>query len=65
MTLVEVGPVLPSSNLHIKMEDRKRPASYDHDDFAPPHKKHAASNTNGTTKGHQDSDIPGKDDLEV
>ncbi|MCJ1399955.1 E3 ubiquitin-protein ligase bre1 [Xylographa trunciseda] len=46
------------------MEERKRPASYENDDTAPPHKKQATTTINGGSKGHQDADMPGKDDLE-
>ncbi|KAI9818534.1 MAG: E3 ubiquitin-protein ligase bre1 [Pycnora praestabilis] len=45
------------------MEDRKRPAHYDHDDGGPPAKKQATS-VNGASKNHSDSDMPWKDDLE-
>ncbi|SLM39011.1 e3 ubiquitin-protein ligase bre1 [Lasallia pustulata] len=44
------------------MEERKRPASYDHDDSAPPLKRQATS-VNGGSKGHPD-DMPWKDELE-
>ncbi|MCJ1420797.1 E3 ubiquitin-protein ligase bre1 [Xylographa parallela] len=46
------------------MEERKRPASYENDDVAPPHKKQVTTTINGGSKGHQDADMPGKDDLE-
>jgi E3 ubiquitin-protein ligase BRE1 len=46
------------------MEDRKRPAGYDHNDSAPPLKKQATS-LNGNNKPHPDADMPWKDDLEV
>ncbi|MCJ1330144.1 E3 ubiquitin-protein ligase bre1 [Thelotrema lepadinum] len=46
------------------MDDRKRPASYDQDEAAPPTKRQATSTVNGPAKSHQDSDLPGKDDLE-
>ena len=45
------------------MEERKRPASNDHDSSAPPLKKQATS-ANGA-KAHPDADMPWKDDLEV
>ncbi|KAG8532098.1 uncharacterized protein KY384_003735 [Bacidia gigantensis] len=45
------------------MEERKRPATHDHDDTLPPHKKQATS-VNGGSKGHVDADMPWKDDLE-
>lgn len=64
MTAVEASPVsLPESSL-VKMEDRKRPAAYDHNDSAPPLKKQATS-LNGGGKPHPDTDMPWKDDLEV
>lgn len=64
MTLVRDRPVsLPSSGL-VKMEERKRPASHDHDDTAPPLKKQATA-VNGTGKAHIDAEMPWKDDLEV
>lgn len=64
MTLVERHLVsLPSSDL-IKMEERKRPASQDNGDIAPPHKRQATS-VNGASKPHPDADMPWQDDLEV
>ncbi|KAK4696017.1 E3 ubiquitin-protein ligase BRE1, partial [Lecanoromycetidae sp. Uapishka_2] len=45
------------------MEERKRPASHDHDVTEPPLKRQATS-VNGTPKGHIDADMPWKDDLE-
>jgi hypothetical protein len=64
MTAIEASPVsLPESGL-VKMEDRKRPAAYDHNDSAPPLKKQATS-LNGGGKPHPDTDMPWKDDLEV
>ena len=65
MTAVGVQPVsLPSG--HFIMDDKKRPASYDQDEAAPPLKRQATTTaTNGPTKTHQDLDIPGRDDLEV
>lgn len=64
MTFIEARSVLLPSSTLLKMEERKRPASYDTEDVAPPLKKHA-SNLNGSTKRHDDSDLPGKDELEV
>ena len=65
MTLVEVRSVPLSSSGLVKMEERKRPASYDNDDSAPPHKKQVTATVNGASKGHQDTDMPGKEDLDV
>ena len=65
MTLVEVRSVPLSSSGLVKMEERKRLASYDNDDSAPPHKKQVTATVNGVSKGHQDVDIPGREDLEV
>ncbi|KAL2815942.1 BRE1 E3 ubiquitin ligase-domain-containing protein [Aspergillus granulosus] len=45
------------------MEDRKRAATYDNNDSAPPLKKQATS-VNGGSKPHPDADMPWKDDLE-
>ena len=65
MTLVQSQVVsLPSPSTLIKMEERKRPATQDNDDIAPPSKKQATS-VNGGSKGHADADMPWKDDLEV
>lgn len=64
MTLIQSRTVSLSSSDLIKMEERKRPASHDHDNAEPPLKKHAAS-VNGAPKGHIDADMPWKDDLEV
>lgn len=63
MPLVEARSVSLSSAGLVKMEERKRPASYDHDDSAPPLKRQATS-VNGGSKGHPD-DMPWKDELEV
>ena len=63
MTLVQSRAVSLSSD-PIKMEERKRPASNDHDGSEPPLKRQATS-INGATKGHIDADMPWKDDLEV
>ncbi|MCJ1293890.1 E3 ubiquitin-protein ligase bre1 [Xylographa carneopallida] len=46
------------------MEERKRPAAYENDDVAPPHKKQVTTTINGGSRSHQDADMPGKDDLE-
>ncbi|MCJ1392359.1 E3 ubiquitin-protein ligase bre1 [Xylographa bjoerkii] len=64
MTLVEVRSVPLSSSGLVKMEERKRPAAYENDDVAPPHKKQVTTTINGGSKSHQDVDMPGKDDLE-
>lgn len=63
MPLVEALSVSLSSAGLVKMEERKRPAAYDHDDSAPPLKRQATS-VNGGGKGHSD-DMPWKDELEV
>ena len=63
MTLTEARPISLSSSGLVKMEERKRPASYDHEDPAPPHKRQVTT-VNGS-KSHQDADMPGKDELEV
>ena len=65
MTLVEARSVTLSSSGLVKMEERKRPASYENDDAAPPQKRQATANTNGAARVHQDADMPGKDELEV
>ena len=65
MTLVEVRSVPLSSSGLVKMEERKRPASYDNDDSAPPHKKQVTATINGASRGHQDADMPGREDLDV
>lgn len=64
MTLVQSQAVSLSSSDLVKMDERKRPASHDHDSSEPPLKRQATS-VNGTTKGHVDADMPWKDDLEV
>ena len=64
MTLVQGRAVSLSSSDPIKMEERKRPASHDHDGSEPPLKRHATS-INGAPKSHIDADMPWKDDLEV
>ena len=64
MTLVQSRAVSLSSSNLVKMDERKRPASHDHDSLEPPLKRQATS-VNGTSKGHIDADMPWKDDLEV
>lgn len=64
MRLVEARPVPLLSPGLVKMEERKRPASYEHDDSAPPLKKQATT-VNGGSKSHPDTDMPWKDELEV
>ena len=64
MTLVQGRTVSLSSSDPIKMEERKRPASHDHDDSEPPLKRQVTS-VNGAPKSHVDTDMPWKDDLEV
>lgn len=64
MTLVQSRAVSLSSPGLVKMEERKRPASNDHEDSTPPLKKQATS-VNGSSKPHVDADMPWKDELEV
>ena len=64
MTLVEGRPVSLSSSGLVKMEERKRLATNDHDESAPPFKRQATS-VNGGGKIHPDADMPWQDDLEV
>ena len=64
MTLVRDQPVSLSSSGLVKMDERKRPATHDHEDSAPPSKKQAMS-VNGAGKPHIDAEMPWKDDLEV
>ena len=64
MPAVEATPVASSESGLVKMEDRKRGATYDNNDSAPPLKKQAMS-VNGGSKPHPDADMPWKDDLEV
>lgn len=64
MTAVEAKPFPLSQAGLVKMEDRKRPSPYDHNDSAPPSKKVAMS-ANGASKTNHDADMPWKDDLEV
>ncbi|CEL01658.1 Putative E3 ubiquitin-protein ligase bre1 [Aspergillus calidoustus] len=63
MPAVEASPVARSESGFVKMEDRKRAATYDNNDSAPPLKKQATS-VNGGSKPHPDADMPWKDDLE-
>lgn len=62
MTAVEVHP-FPSASSLVKMEDRKRPSSYENDSSMPPLKKHA-STVNGSSK-NADNEMPWDKDLEV
>ena len=64
MTLAQARAVSFSTSDPVKMEERKRPASHDHDNSEPPLKRQATT-VNGTSKGHADADMPWKDDLEV
>lgn len=65
MPAVEASPGVSSESAGlVKMEDRKRSATYDHNDAAPPLKKQATT-VNGGSKPHPDADMPWKDDLEV
>lgn len=66
MTAVEAapGPLSFGQSSLVKMEERKRPISYDQNDAAPPLKKQATA-PNGASKPHVDADMPWKDDLEV
>lgn len=64
MTAVQqVSPPFTQAGL-VKMEDRKRPSSFDQGDHGPPAKK-LATGPNGAGKSHPDADMPWKDDLEV
>ncbi|OJJ81915.1 E3 ubiquitin-protein ligase BRE1 [Aspergillus glaucus CBS 516.65] len=63
MPAAEATPVVSSDPGLVKMEDRKRSATNDHNDSAPPSKKQATS-VNGGSKPHPDADMPWKDDLE-
>lgn len=65
MRLVEARPVPLLSPGLVKMEERKRPASYEHEDSAPPLKKQATSVNGGGGKNHPDAEMPWKDELEV
>lgn len=66
MTAVEAapGPLSFGQSSLVKMEERKRPISYDQNDPAPVSKRQATA-PNGASKPHVDSDLPWKDDLEV
>lgn len=64
MPAAEASPVAFSESDLVKMDDRKRAATYDHNDSAPPLKKQATS-VNGGSKPHPDADMPWKDDLDV
>ena len=64
MTTIEAQPLSLSSSGLVKMEERKRPASYEHDDPVPPQKRQATSASNGGAKSHPE-DMPGRDELEV
>ena len=64
MPIVEARPLPLSSSGTVKMEERKRPASHDHEDGGPPHKRQVTA-VNGGAKGHPEADMPGKDELEV
>lgn len=64
MTAIEATHFPPSQVGLIKMEDRKRPSPYDHNDSAPPAKK-IATLANGAVSKNHDADMPWKDDLEV
>jgi hypothetical protein len=65
MTLAEPRAAvdLPSRG-PVKMDDRKRPATYDTDDAAPPSKRQATA-ANGGKALHRDDGMPFKEDLEV
>jgi hypothetical protein len=65
MTAVE-GTTLPLLQAGlVKMEDRKRPNPYDHNDTSTPPAKKLITSTNGASKANHDTDMPWKDDLEV
>jgi E3 ubiquitin-protein ligase BRE1 len=66
MTAVEAapGPLSFGQSSLIKMEERKRPISYDQSDAAPPLKKQATA-PNGASKSHLDDSMPKKDEIEV
>lgn len=63
MVLMPAIDAVPLSH-SLKMDDRKRPSSYDQHDSGPPPKKLATS-ANGAVKNHPDADMPWKDDIEV
>ncbi|THC89042.1 hypothetical protein EYZ11_011513 [Aspergillus tanneri] len=64
MPATEASHVAPSESGFVKMEDRKRAATYDANESAPPLKKQATSLNGGGGKPHPDADMPWKDDLE-
>lgn len=64
MTLVQSRAVSLSSHDLVKMEERKRPATYENDESAPPLKRQATA-VNGASKSHIDAEMPWKDDLDV
>ena len=64
MPAIEAASVASSEPGLVKMEDRKRSATSDRNESAPPLKKQATS-VNGSSKPHPDTDMPWKDDLEV
>lgn len=64
MPAAEASPAASSESDLVKMDDRKRAATYDNNDSAPPLKKQATS-VNGGSKPHPDADMPWKDDLDV
>ena len=64
MPAADPPPVAPPESGFVKMEARKRAATYDNNESAPPLKKQATS-VNGGNKPHPDADMPWKDDLEV
>lgn len=64
MTLAQARAVSLSTSDLVKMEERKRPVSRDHDGSEPPLKRQATA-VNGASKAHVDADMPWKDDLEV
>ncbi|KAI9036062.1 E3 ubiquitin-protein ligase BRE1 [Aspergillus affinis] len=63
MPAAEASPVASPESGFVKMEDRKRAATYENNESAPPLKKQATS-VNGGGKPHPDADMPWKDDLE-
>lgn len=64
MPLVESHPVSLTSSEPFKMEDRKRPATNDHENAGPPLKRQVTT-VNGAGRSHPDADMPWQDDLEV
>ena len=65
MTTLEVKPI----SLRVKqstMDERKRPANYNHDDVVAPPLKRQATGANGASKRDPDADAAGRDpELEV